>query len=273
MSLRPTTTDSGSTQIKKKNSRKNKWLRLLFLHRYMGLLAAFFAIFLSVSGILLNHTEELGLHKQQIKTAWLMQVYGIKTATVKQSYQVEMQGETGWVVELGDVIFLNDTQLACDAPLKGALVKDDILLVSNKQQLCLLTFAGELIDTLRPPEQTEITQIGSLAGDIYIGSANSTFKINTDFTELQDVDVSPLDIQWRTPEPAPKTVRNHLLNQYQGEGLPLERIILDLHSGRLLGKLGIYFMDAIGVLMIFLAVTGFLMWAKKAANKRRKLAL
>ncbi len=49
---------------------------------------------------------------------------------------------------------------------------------------------------------------------------------------------------------------------YRGNGLPLERIILDLHSGRMFGTFGEYVMDIVALLFIFLALSGGWMWCR-----------
>ena len=46
-------------------------------HRKLGIVAAFFLIFLSLSGIALNHTDTLSLAHSPIKNSWLLDHYGI----------------------------------------------------------------------------------------------------------------------------------------------------------------------------------------------------
>ena len=45
-------------------------------HRRIGIIAAFFVIILSVTGIILNHNASLNLHKQFITAPWLLSWYG-----------------------------------------------------------------------------------------------------------------------------------------------------------------------------------------------------
>ena len=55
-----------------------KQLRSLYLwHRYIGLAAALFVIVLTVTGLLLNHTEELGLDSSSVQSDTLLDWYGI----------------------------------------------------------------------------------------------------------------------------------------------------------------------------------------------------
>jgi uncharacterized iron-regulated membrane protein len=57
-----------------------------------------------------------------------------------------------------------------------------------------------------------------------------------------------------------------LLGLYRGRGLSLERVILDLHSGKILTRAGPVLMDAVGVILIALSVIGLLMWSRRNGN-------
>ena len=46
--------------------------------------------------------------------------------------------------------------------------------------------------------------------------------------------------------------------------------MLDLHSGRLFGSWGPLVMDVAAVLLVFLAISGFWLWAKQIFRKRRR---
>lgn len=285
MSSRSMTPESSGQPFTKKQSiSKKRRFRLFFLHRYAGLIAAFFTLILAVSGIMLNHTEELGLHDKRVYTPWLMHVYGIKTPKISRSYAVTLQGKKNWVVERGNTLFLGNQPLPCQPPLKGALGKDELLLLINNRQLCLLTSEAELVDVLVPVQQgvhlsgtsqQTISKIGLATGNVVyietgLNQQTHLYRVNADFTQLISTDSEnnvSADIQWKASKRLPDNVREKLLSQYRGEGLPLERIILDLHSGRLIGMAGVFWMDLIGLLLIFLAVTGVWMWLRKGFKK------
>ena len=56
-------------------------------HRKLGIIAAFFIIFLSVSGVALNHTTTLSLAHQPISNTWLLDHYGIAPPSDVRFYQ------------------------------------------------------------------------------------------------------------------------------------------------------------------------------------------
>ena len=47
-----------------------------------------------------------------------------------------------------------------------------------------------------------------------------------------------------------------MLASFRGEGLPLGRVIADLHSGRILGSFGSLFMDGAALALLLLTATG-----------------
>jgi hypothetical protein len=50
--------------------------------------------------------------------------------------------------------------------------------------------------------------------------------------------------------------------------LSWERLLLDLHTGRVVGRVGVLWVDAVGVLLAGLAVSGITMWW---LHRRRRL--
>ena len=55
-----------------------KWTRrLVTWHRWVGLSAALFVVMFAITGVLLNHTRELGLHTINVSSQWMMDWYGM----------------------------------------------------------------------------------------------------------------------------------------------------------------------------------------------------
>jgi uncharacterized iron-regulated membrane protein len=59
-----------------------------------------------------------------------------------------------------------------------------------------------------------------------------------------------------------------LQRSYRGIGLSAERVMLDLHSGRILGRAGVYLVDAAAIVFLLLAVSGTWLWARRQASIR-----
>ena len=50
---------------------------------------------------------------------------------------------------------------------------------------------------------------------------------------------------------------------FDDEVLPIERLLLDLHSGRFFGRFGPWVMDAAAVLIVLLGVSGTWIWLRR----------
>jgi uncharacterized iron-regulated membrane protein len=106
---------------------------------------------------------------------------------------------------------------------------------------------------------------------LIVDSSAGLFTLNDAYTALLPVDAPSqvTDTLWAKSSIVPDTVTASLLKQHKGKGLPWERVVLDLHSGRIVGLAGVYFMDLIALLLIFLSVSGITLWAKRTFFKRK----
>jgi uncharacterized iron-regulated membrane protein len=74
------------------------------------------------------------------------------------------------------------------------------------------------------------------------------------------------DVAWSVAAPTTPSLTEDLKKAYRGTGLPMERIMLDLHSGRILGRAGVYLVDAAAVLFLLLAMSGVWLWGRRRAS-------
>jgi len=72
-----------------------------------------------------------------------------------------------------------------------------------------------------------------------------------------------------TPLALPPELEEKLMQAYRGSGLSLERVILDLHSGRIVGQWGVYVVDGAALLFLALVITGLWMWMKQRNKNLR----
>jgi len=58
------------------------------------------------------------------------------------------------------------------------------------------------------------------------------------------------------------------LSRFRGAGQPLERLILDIHTGRFFGPIGPWVMAISSVLLITLSISGLIMWTGVGRRRR-----
>ncbi len=254
------------TRHKHRRSRA-KLLRSLYIwHRYIGLAAALFVVLLTITGLALNHTEELALDSTHVKSATLLDWYGIRAPEQITSY---LAGPT-LISAVGERLYWNGELLpGLTPPLIGALEYAGLIVVGVADHLLLFTPDGTLIEELGSSAGVPagLQALGRSAdGMLAMQTAHGYYR--TDASFLKWVESAHLDASWVTGSSTPKPVRELLQAAYRGTGLSLERVLLDLHSGRILGSWGVYLIDAAAILFLFLALSGVWLWGKRRASGR-----
>ena len=244
-----------------------KLLRSLYIwHRYIGLAAALFVVVLAATGLLLNHSGELGLDSIKVSSPALLDWYGVHAPDTVISYRAGPLT----VTDAAGRIYLDQGVLPnVEGPLAGAVEYAGLVVVATGNQLLLLTPAGELVERLDnasgvPADILAIGVAGS--GALAVRTAHGSYRTDENFlgwTALDDVAA-----EWATSTRLTEQQRLALNRAWRGDGLPLERIMLDMHSGRILGTAGVYVMDGAAILFLLLAVSGVWLWIKRIASAR-----
>jgi hypothetical protein len=71
----------------------------------LGLTTVLFLILLSITGILLNHTEELKLAKRYVQSEWILNLYGIKTPSISAAFPIA--DDVIWISFISNKLYLN----------------------------------------------------------------------------------------------------------------------------------------------------------------------
>lgn len=248
-----------------KHARKSPWRLLFKFHRYSGLAVALIAIFLALTGIALNHTEDLQLDSRYVQSNWLLDWYGIAGNDDISAFKV---GEH-WLSQADEQVFFDQQPVFnSDRPLLGAVAASDFIVVAHDQALTLLTLAGERIETVEV--QYQVSALG-LAGnnDIIIAGEQNHYRSADALLSWQISNDNA--VNWAKPGRLPESLAEPIKNHARRATLPYERVMLDLHSGRLFGKAGVFIVDLAGILLILLSVSGSWMWLRHKVKSRRRI--
>jgi len=241
-------------------------------HRKLGIIAALFLIFLSISGIALNHTDTLALAHSPIKSEFLLDHYGISSPTDVRFYGDNHLIITDHLVWLGDKLLLESTSnIIGITPM--TINKQQTFAVVSSDQLYFYTKSGELIDQLGDESGFPVgaNAIALSYNMLVIKSAGRTLFYNNDtlmFQAMFQSDFLTKKVDWIIANKVNEETINTAKLNYRAQHLTLERIILDAHSGRILGVFGVLFMDMAAVLLILLSVSGIYIWLRYAKTKR-----
>jgi hypothetical protein len=75
--------------------------------------------------------------------------------------------------------------------------------------------------------------------------------------------ISLQGVSWSMPHPLPQSVNTELKQFFYGKGISIQQLLLDIHNGHILGPIGIWLIDALSVLIIFLSLSGLWMWGRR----------
>lgn len=235
-------------------------------HRTLGALAALFVLVLAGTGLALNHTDALQLDRHHLTSAWLLDWYGVAPPPLQRAYRA---GDH-WISQWGGRVYFDAQPLDAQGTLHGAVSVHGIVALGIGSRVLLLTDAGELVEGLGTAEGVpgSIERVGLSGRDrLVLRSAGDDYRADPDLLRFTRTAVAA---DWAQPAPLPDALRERIAAGFRGEGLRLERVLLDIHSGRILGRFGPFLMDAAALALVFLGTSGVWMWARHALRRRRR---
>lgn len=241
------------------HSKASLRLMLKSWHRTIGLIAAVFLLVLTLTGLVLMQTDRIDLDSRFIDNDHLLNWYGIRPAPPPLSFKVREH----WLAQLGDRLYF-DNQLVTqvDGQLLGAAPLADEMLVATTNNLLIVTAGGELAEKLGPLDTTP-QQIGiDPAGDIIVRTAGGTRRYDPLVGELSAT-AAAQGVRWSLETALPDELAEALARAFRGSGLSLERILLDLHTGRLFGAAGVLIVNTASVFLLVLVISGFVLWLRR----------
>jgi hypothetical protein len=232
----------------------------------MGLAAVLFVLLLSVTGVALNHSSDWQLDRRYIDWPWLSTTLGVSVPEPAASF-----ADRGHrVTLLGRRAYFDSTDIPRELDsLNGLVTLDQFAVVATRAAVLLLTLEGELVEyiDLTSDLPGTIERLGLVnerpvleaAGVYFIGDADVT-----GFEQWSQQD--PGDVAWSTasdPTPAELAV---IADRYRGRGLTIERLLIEIHSGRIVGAAGPLLLDVVAAVLIVLSISGLVIWLRGPAR-------
>ena len=236
-------------------------------HGRMGVLAAAFVLLLAATGLCLNHVSGWGLDTKALRSPVLLGLYGMAEVGAVVSYPL---GDAYISESNGQLFYQRDEITACDGALVGAVVvaakTPSQIVIACERQLLLFSSSFELIEKIGPAFglPTGVKRVGRVDGQLLLDTDGGLFL--TDLDALNWMALGPGDVpassQWSETAQTPENLRLALVARVDSENMTYERLLLDIHSGRILGEWGVYWVDAMAILFMLLAISGLVIWLK-----------
>lgn len=236
---------------------------LLSLHRRMGIVSALFVILLSISGLVLHYSPSLRLDNRFLSSSVLLGWYGIEVPDITLGYS----SADHRVSLIADALYFDGRRLPGDYfDLKGIVTANVGFAVATANQLILLTADGELVEVLGRVHGLPggIEAIGnSQSGQIHLRHSAGILEADVDALDWTRSNIGDFEIEWSAISTEDPQTVEAIQADYASSLLSWERLILDIHSGRLLGRLGVVLVDIMAILFVLMAVTGVWIWTRR----------
>lgn len=238
-------------------------------HQRIGLTAAFFVLWLGVSGTLLTRSNELGFDTARLRWDWLTAMYGLRAEAPRMGF--EAAGH--WMAATKENTLLDAREVSPRLPAPVGFVSlagasGPQLFIGTPESLVITTVAGERIDELRAP----ILPISAIRR-IGVTAAGAIAVQDYDAYESSDggntwTPVLPQSVTWSEPKPLPAAQRSDI-EKFARPSILVEQVLIDLHSGRLFGVVGAWIITLIGVLALMLSISGVWTWWRIRQSRRK----
>ena len=249
------------TKVKTFKSAPHRKLAYVW-HKRIGLAASLLVVVIAVTGVALMHSDQLRLNEPNMKSEWILDWYGLEPQSAPLSYRVS----TDWFSWLEGGLYLNGMLVAENvAQPRGVIAHNGLIVVAGATEFLLFTVEGELVERMRALELPgEVTAIAAdSSGQLLVLTSVGRFLSDADMLSWKPTE---LVLEPATVSETPTDIETEILSNYRGQGLPWSRVLLDVHTGRILGNWGPYLMDAAALCLLILAGSGIYNWF---SNRRK----
>ncbi|MCG8392105.1 MAG: PepSY domain-containing protein [Pseudomonadales bacterium] len=240
----------------KRNKPTHQWRRW---HRWFGLVVAIPVLILSVTGVLLNHIESLSWADRPLPP-WLARWYGAPVPDGLEGQQVAGH----WYSHSGERLFVGDRDaFYCPPPFRGVARDGALLVVGCGPELLLVNADGQQVERLGPAYGVPVFSALGQVGERRLGLQTPEGVVHFDTDQLAALPLSG-DNRWHPVrlQVVPARLETRVLARSVPPSLNWQRLLLDLHAGRIAGLAGQLVMDLAALLLSILAITGTVIWAR-----------
>ncbi len=251
------------------------YLRSLYAwHRWLGIVSAVFVLLLASTGLALNHTDgwKLGEHSAP---RWLHARYGIVVPPPQQGFALDGH----WFTAYEGWLYYDASPVTQAAMLVGVAGLPDSYFAATERGL--VSIGAEQHPHAGPGQLIEVLNYAGIVGaPVAFGQYGSQYYLETTAGFFSTSPGSELrqwsrqaGAQWPETRPAqdpPSDLAQALRRDAEQRALSWERVLLDLHSGRLFGAHGELLMDAAALLFVILALSGMTLWLRFNWRQRRR---
>ncbi|MEQ1440678.1 PepSY domain-containing protein [Fontimonas sp. SYSU GA230001] len=237
---------------------------LYVVHRWIGAPAALFVVFMAGTGLLLNHGSDWGLDRKPVRVEALLDAYGIDLPPPDRGLRVDRH----WLSASAGTTYWDERPVGTTGAWIGAVHAHGRVLVVGQTAAVLLDADGALLErsTLSGWPAPIVGVRASTAGFV-VTTPDGDFEADADLlTWTATVVGSPLP--QATLDALPADLAARVRADARARSISWERVLLDLHSGRLPGRIGTLIADLVALALIALGFSGLGLWLRHLRRQR-----
>jgi hypothetical protein len=145
-----------------------------------------------------------------------------------------------------------------------------LVVVGDGQRAHVLLSSGELVESidLSAILPGVIERVGRAGDSVVMQGGGRLIRSDAEVSTFHVWDNSfKSEIDWSAEVQPDAKGLEAIESAWRGPGVTVERVLLDLHSGRILSRTGTLLMDIVAVLLIVLSISGLIM--SNVRNRRR----
>jgi hypothetical protein len=221
-------------------------------HRRLGLFAALLVVFVTVTGFLLQYAPALGLNRAMVHDRTLLSLYVGKQEAPALVLRTA-HGEQVW--RKGLLYTANTKPLPIETPPVGAVPTAGGTVIATADSLYVISADGGLLEridaSLLPGPVTAIGQ--TAAGALALNTGGRFYVTDASFSAFTPTEDA---VAWSRPQTATPDALPDFVARAEPVALPWDRILLDLHTGRLFGTAGVWIVNLGSLAFLLLAISG-----------------
>jgi len=230
----------------------------------LGLATCLFLVLLALTGVLINHAHQIGLDKRGVQITWLLDYYGIG-----QPRNIIQFAQEPSLIGIDNQLWLGERLLLeASSPVLSALWFKTQIIAIDANQLYIFDHLGQLLETQNvstglPPQLIELST--TTEGELLLSTQQGLLLGEQQLLDWRNVKRQNQQVQSSKPQIAQASPK--LLILARSKHLSWERVILDLHSGRVFGAWALWLWDFVALVILILSLSGIWMWRHKKSRR------
>ena len=245
-------------QDEARTARTKHWARRT--HRVLGVSSVLFLALISLTGLVLNHADALGLPRNAAGP-WLLRWYGIELPPVESAFTAD---GILFATAVG-TLYADGVELAkSSGRLSGAVAVENGIVVATGDEFFVTSRSAALIERFAPDIGSPILRLGTDGKRVIVALADGYAGFDPLRMSLSIAEDPPADeVRWSQPATPTSAQAEQVGVAALGQTIHWERVLLDLHSGRILPGVGRYLADITALALLYMCFSGIVLWTRR----------